>query len=108
VLYLYIIMKRTFINIILLGVLLIQVLPVREIGEILFDNQLNEEINCSGASIKELSKCNDSFVDNQDQEVHYQVNLQNSLTTAYAAFQISLPIHHISDVPVPPPNKLFA
>ena len=74
---------------------MIQVLPVREIGEILFDNQLNEEINCSGASIKELSKCN-------------QVNLHNSLTTAYAAFQTSLPIHHISDVPVPPPNKLFA
>lgn len=107
-LYLRIIMKRTFINIILLGVLLIQVLPVREIGEILFDNQLNEEINCSGASIKELSKCNDSFVYNQDGEVQYEVNLHNSLTTAYTAFQTCLPIHHISDVPVPPPNKLFA
>ncbi len=107
-LYLRIIMKRTFINIILLGVLLIQVLPVREIGEILFDNQLNEEINCSGASFKELSKSNDSFVYNQDGEVHYEVNLHNSLTNAYTAFQTCLPIHHISDVPVPPPNKLFA
>jgi hypothetical protein len=100
-------MKRTIINIILMGVLLIQVLPVREIGEMLFDNQLNEEINCSGASIKELSKCNDSYVDNQDQEVYYEVNLHKCLTTAYAALQTSLPIHHISDVPVPPPNKLF-
>ena len=97
-------MKRTFINIILLAVLLIQVLPVREIGKILFDNQLNEEISCSGASIKELSKCNDSFVDNQDQEVHYELNIHNDLTTAYAAFQTSLPIHHSSDVPVPQPN----
>jgi hypothetical protein len=101
-------MKRNLINIILMAVLLIQVLPVREIGEILFDNQLNEEINCSGGSIKELSKYNDSFVDNQDQELHYEINLHNSLTTAYAAFQTSLPIHHSSDVPVPPPNKLFA
>jgi hypothetical protein len=101
-------MKRNLINIILMAVLLIQVLPVREIGEMLFDNQLNEEINCSGGSIKELSKYNDSFVDNQDQELHYEINLHNSLTTAYAAFQTSLPIHHISDVPVPPPNKLFA
>jgi hypothetical protein len=101
-------MKRNLINIILMAVLLIQVLPVREIGEMLFDNQLNEEINCSGGSIKELSKYNDSFVDNQDQKLHYEINLHNSLTTAYAAFQTSLPIHHISDVPVPPPNKLFA
>jgi hypothetical protein len=101
-------MKRNLINIILMAVLLIQVLPVREIGEILFDNQLNEEINCSGGSIKELSKYNDSFVDNQDQELHYEINLHNSRTTAYAAFQTSLPIHHSSDVPVPPPNKLFA
>jgi hypothetical protein len=101
-------MKRTFINIVLLAVLLIQVLPVREIGEILFDNQLNEEINCSGASIKELSKSNDSFVYSQDGEVYYEVKLHNSLTNAYTAFQTCLPIHHISDVPVPPPNKLFA
>jgi len=101
-------MKRNFINIILMAVLLIQVLPVREIGEMLFDNQLNEEINCSGTTVKELSKCNDSYVDNQDQDVHYELNLHSSLTTAYAAFQTRLPIHHISDVPVPPPNKLFA
>ena len=53
-----------------MAVLLIQVLPVREIGEMLFDNQLNEEINCSGASIKELSKCNDSFdYDNLDRRI---------------------------------------
>ena len=104
----YLSMKRNLINIILMGVLLIQVLPARESGKMLFDNQLNEEINCSGTTVKELGKCNDSYVDNQDQDVHYELNLHNSLTTAYAAFQTRLPIHHISDVPVPPPNKLFA
>ena len=100
-------MKRNLINIILMGVLLIQVLPAREIGKMLFDNQLNEEINCSGSSIKELSKCNDSYVDNQDQIVHYDLSMHSGLPTSYAAFQAIIPIHHTSDVPVPPPNKLF-
>jgi hypothetical protein len=101
-------MKRNFINIILLAVLLIQVLPVREIGKMLFDNQLNEEINCSGSTVKELSKCTDTTLDNQEQVVHYDLSLHNGLTTAYAAFQSIIPVHHTSDVPVPPPNKLFA
>jgi hypothetical protein len=100
-------MKRNLINIILIGVLLIQVLPVSEMGEMLFDNQLNEEINCSGASIKELSKCNDSYVDNQEPMVQYDPNVHIGLNSSYVAFQTFIPVHHTSDVPVPPPNKLF-
>jgi hypothetical protein len=100
-------MKRNFINIILMGVLLIQVLPVREIGKMLFDNQLNEEINCSGSTVKELSKCTEATLDNQDPVLHYAMNLHNSVPTSFAAFQTILPVYHSSDVPVPPPNKLF-
>lgn len=103
----YLSMKRNLINIILMGVLLIQVLPAREIGKMLFDNQLNEEINCSGTSVKELSKCNDATLDNQDPVLHYATNLHHGLTTSFAAFQTILPVYHSSDVPVPPPNKLF-
>lgn len=101
-------MKRNLINIILIGVLLIQVLPVREMGEILFDNQLNEEINCSGASIKELSKCNDSYVDNQEHMTQNVLYTQIGLISSFVAFQTIIPVHHASDVLVPPPNKLFA
>ena len=100
-------MKRNLLNIILIGVLLIQVLPVRQIGEMLFDNQLNEEINCSGSNIKELSKCNDSYVDKQEQMVHYDLITHVGLISSYVAFQTMIPTHHTSDVPVPPPNNLF-
>ena len=76
-------------------------------GEMLFDNQLNEEINCSGSSIKELSKCNDSYVDNQEPMVQYDPNVHIGLNSSYVAFQTFIPVHHTSDVLVPPPNKLF-
>ncbi len=90
-----------------MGVLLIQVLPVREIGKMLFDNQLNEEINCSGSTVKELSKCTDATLDNQEQVVQYGISMRNGLTAGYASFQSIIPVHHTSDVPVPPPNKSF-
>jgi len=56
-------MKHRFLNIFLILVLLIQVLPVKQMGELLFNNQLNEEITCSDSGCKEINKSIESSVE---------------------------------------------
>ena len=97
-------MKRNFLNIFLILVLLIQVLPVKQMGELLFNNQLNEEINCSDIGCKEIGKSSDTTLD-------FEVGFYNQFTqitvtapSNFTDFQDSIPAHHIFEVPVPPPN----
>lgn len=100
-------MKRSIINILLLGILLIQVLPIQEMGELWFCNQLNEEVVNTDAMVKEINKAGDSVVDYNECQSHAIIFAENQ-PTQYSGFQDMIPLHHISDVPVPPPNKMKA
>jgi len=100
-------MKRSIINILLLGILLIQVLPIQEMGELWFSNQLNEEVVNTDAMVKEVNKAGDSIVEFNESQSHALIYTENQ-PTQYFGFQDMIPLHHISDVPVPPPNKMRA
>ena len=97
-------MKHRFLNIFLILVLLIQVLPVKQMGELLFNNQLNEEITCSDSGCKEINKSIESSVE-LEEGLQFALRLASSTTQLnYSNFQDSIPRHQVFDVPVPPPN----
>ena len=97
-------MKHRFLNIFLILVLLIQVLPVKQMGELLFNNQLNEEITCSDRGCKENNKSIESSVE-LEEGLQFALILAASTTQLnYSNFQDSIPRHQVFDVPVPPPN----
>ena len=97
-------MKHLFLNIFLILVLLIQVLPVKQMGELLFNNQLNEEITCSDSGCKEINKLIESSVE-LEEGLQFALILASSTTQLnYSNFQDSIPRHQVFDVPVPPPN----
>jgi hypothetical protein len=97
-------MKRRLLNIFLILVLLIQVLPIKQLGEQLFNNQWSEEVNASDCACKEMGKSSDSTLD-------FEVGFYNSFTqiavttpSNFINFQDIIPAHHAFEVPVPPPN----
>jgi hypothetical protein len=88
-----------------------QVLPVKEIGKILFKNQLTEEVKesgcedgCDGETSK-LKKEGDPLQytklgEQQTARIQY---LSHSLQTAIHEAE-RLPIHHVGEILTPPPN----
>ena len=97
-------MKHRFLNIFLILVLLIQVLPVKQMGELLFNNQLNEEITCSDSGCKEINKSIESSVELEEGLQFALILASSSTQLNYFNFQVSIPRHQVFDVPVPPPN----
>jgi hypothetical protein len=97
-------MKHRFLNIFLILVLLIQVLPVKQMGELLFNNQLNEEITCSDSGCKEINKSIESSVELEEGLQFALILASSSTQLNYFNFQDSIPRHQVFDVPVPPPN----
>ena len=88
-----------------------QVLPVKEIGKILFKNQLTEEVKesgcedgCDGETSK-LKKEGDPLqrIHWEDQQVARLQHLSHSLQTAIHEAE-RLPIHHVGEILTPPPN----
>lgn len=80
-----------------------QMLPVKEIGAILFGNQLNEEIPHSldvgkDVSCKLLLK-GDSFLHHIVDNGFLSGNIGE-----YAQFTSLLPKNHATEIPTPPPN----
>ena len=74
------------------------------IGELLFNNQLNEEITCSDSGCKEINKSIESSVE-LEEGLQFALILASSTTQLnYSNFQDSIPRHQVFDVPVPPPN----
>jgi hypothetical protein len=97
-------MKRRFLNIFLILVLLIQVLPIKQLGEQLFNNQWSEEVNASDCTCKEIGKSSDT---NLDFELGFYTPSTQIAVTApsnFINFQDIIPAHHVFEVPVPPPN----
>jgi len=97
-------MKHRFLNIFLILVLLIQVLPVKQMGELLFNNQLNEEITCSDSGCKEINKSIESSVELEEGLQFALILASSSTQLNYFNFQDSIPRDQVFDVPVPPPN----
>ena len=97
-------MKHRFLNIFLILVLLIQVLPVKQMGELLFNNQLNEEITCSDSGCKEINKSIESSVELEEGLQFALILASSTKQLNYSNFQDSIPRHQVFDVPVPPPN----
>ena len=75
-------MKNRFLNIFLILVLLIQVLPVKQMGELLFNNQLNEEINYSDSGCKEINKSIESSIELEEAR-HFALILASSYKKSF-------------------------
>ena len=74
-------------------------------GELLFNNQLNEEINYSDSGgCKEINKSIESSIE-LEEALHFALILASSATQLnYSNFQDCIPSNHVFDVNVPPPN----
>lgn len=87
-----------------------QVLPVKEIGKILFKNQLTEEVKesdcseCSGGETVKLKK--------DGEPLYHQLGAQQAARLQYLSHSLHtaiheaerLPIHHVGEILTPPPN----
>jgi hypothetical protein len=103
-------MKR-FVAYIFLFIFSLQMLPVKEIGEILFKGQITEEEthtcsnNCEDNGGLKLKKCNDFFelFLSEDQNESRTAFYNHNLLVAIAAAD-RLPCGFIPDIATPPPN----
>ena len=86
-------------------VLATQMLPVKEIGSMLFGNQINEEIPHSLDMGKEtpvkLIFKSDSFINQLGENIFLAGNINE-----YVHFASLLPHNHASEIHTPPPNQL--
>ena len=85
-----------------------QILPVKELGKMLFKQQMTEEIkeDCSQGGTEEESKAKngpDPLHNNSGQSLARIQYLSHQLSTAIHHSE-RLPIHHVADVFTPPPN----
>ena len=92
---------KKFITIFCLLVLSIQMLPVKQIGYVLFSNQITEELPHSiDAKVKScLAKeypCVEAYASS--------LLVIASNDKAYFHFAVSLPVPHTGDIQTPPPN----
>jgi len=97
-------MKRRFLNIFLLLVLSIQVLPVKQLGEQLFNNQWSEEVNASDSACKEMGKSSDTTLDFEAGFYNASSQIVVATPNNFINFQDIIPAHQVFEVPVPPPN----
>ncbi len=73
-------------------------------GELLFNNQLNEEINCSDIGCKEINKSLATSIE-VEEGLHFAlIPTSAAIQLNYVNFQDIIPTHQVLDVPVPPPN----
>jgi hypothetical protein len=99
-------MKKSFVTYLLLSILLIQLLPVTEIGQLLYNNQLTEEI-CDGfESAQEHSKHHVGKKVSED-EFTSKLIQDNQYVDLYLALYLSKEVIIVSrifdDTPTPPP-----
>ena len=101
---------KTFISTICLTVLMFQLLPVKQLGSLLFSNQLQEELpHDAGSDVEKDMKgkvdfkkefcCTHDFA---------QINFIYTASIAYIHFATALPKLHAGDIHTPPPNILFS
>ncbi len=96
-------LKKVF-GIFLVIVLLIQVLPVKQIGALLCNDQLTEETAQSDDIEKDTIKKIDFKSDFILSEPNYTILTNSSNSISYIHFSEGLPSNHSGDIHVPPPN----
>lgn len=97
-------MGKKVINIFLVLVLSVQMLPVRQMGKMLFSNQFNEEIPHSVDVAKGMIKKADGKSDFVTPPV---VSLDASIIYLHGPQPVeadAIPLNHATDILVPPPN----
>jgi hypothetical protein len=97
-------MTKKFITYLLLFTLLVQILPVRQIGGILFSNQLSEELphtedTDDTESFKGLIKKDFFAIDTYSMDHSMEVFIHQ-----HHLMDDTLPNNHAEDIHVPPPN----
>lgn len=97
-------MLKRIIALFLVFTLLLQVLPVKQVGYVLFSNQINEEIPHGMDVAKETLK-QTLFNDGLS---HFTSSFQllNNIgkTYCFAFYASDIPNNHSTEVPTPPPN----
>jgi hypothetical protein len=99
-------MRRRILNIFLLLVFAIQLLPLQQIGRMLYSNQLTEEVpdTVDYDFGKQVGKRMINF--NEYLEPHYEL-IHHHFTSEDQAFIIThdaIPPNYAADIHVPPPN----
>ncbi|WP_026768553.1 hypothetical protein [Asinibacterium sp. OR53] len=95
-------MGKKIINIFLVLVLSVQMLPVQQMGRMLFSNQFNEEIPHSVDAAKSIMKKADSdFVTPPVVCIQASIIYLHKLQPAEAD---AIPLNYATDILVPPPN----
>ena len=82
-----------------------QLLPVRQLGSLLFSNQLQEELpHASNEVEKDLKGKLDFKKEFYPTHDFALVNYIFSSTTSYIHFATALPLPHAGEIHTPPPN----
>jgi hypothetical protein len=96
-------MKKQFYTVFLLMVMAIQILPIQQMGSLLFNNQFTEEVPHSvpvekGSFQKAFLKSD--YFSTAVESVSSYINASSQ----YRCFDDAIPPNHTSDILVPPPN----
>ncbi len=98
-------MLKKIISIVLLFILLLQVLPLQQVGYILFSNQINEELPHSSAdgkvSVKKFTGFEDRYLFTENSSHLLSIFIS---ATAYIFYSCSIPANHTEEIQTPPPN----
>jgi len=97
-------MKKKFCTLFLLLVLAIQILPIRQMGNLLFSNQFTEELPHSFDTDKDC--CKKAFLksDYLSTPSFTICSVFISLSLQHPDFTDAIPQNHTGDIHVPPPN----
>jgi hypothetical protein len=99
-------MKKGFITYFLLSVLLIQLLPVKEMGQLLYNNQLTEEI-CDGFESSQEHCDHQNFKKIPEDEFTSKLTSENHYThyslTLYLSKEVQIVSRILDDTLTPPP-----
>lgn len=99
-------MKKGFITYFLLSVLLIQLLPVKEMGQLLYNNQLTEEI-CDGFESAQEHSDHQNIKKVTEDEFTSKLTSENHYTQLYLTLYLNKEVKIVSrifdDTPTPPP-----
>lgn len=97
-------MKR-LLSIFLIGLMCIQVLPIKEVGKLLFNNQIVEEHVDGGCSSKGSKLSNNDINCHRYSEYETEMNPDLFLNTFSYGYHEDIPASPIQEIQTPPPNN---
>ncbi len=103
-LHLQLIMGKRIINIFLILVLAVQILPIQQMGKLLFTNQFTEEIPHNLDSAGEPSQQSDAKSDFISTPELSLVHRKDCLGLIFPFTDAVIPQNHTTEIHVPPPN----